>query len=118
LLPNLQEEIDILRMMKFALVILVKGTHACYHHVVATWRGMITDYESKYTFPLTNDSLRQICGVNTTFDGISCGYGIFSPNHICNSIDNVSVEEPRIKSESITEKCIRETTKKRVNRFT
>jgi hypothetical protein len=52
---------------------------------------MIIDYESKYTFPLTNDSLRQICGVNTTFDGISCGYRKFPPNYICNSIDNVSV---------------------------
>ncbi len=43
------------------------GTHACYHHDVVILRGMINDYESKYTFPLTNDSLRQICGVNTTF---------------------------------------------------
>jgi hypothetical protein len=87
----LQEAIDILRKMKFLLVILVKGTHACYHHVVVTWKGMVFDYESKYTFPMTNDSLRQVCGVNTTFDGINCGYGIFPPNHICNSIDNVSV---------------------------
>ena len=79
---NLQEVIDILRIMKFPLIILVKGTHASYHHVVVTWRGMIIDYESKYTFPLTNDSLRQICGVNTTFHGVSCGYGIFLPNHI------------------------------------
>jgi hypothetical protein len=46
------------------------GTHTCYHHVVVIWRGMIIDYESKYTFSLTNDSLRQICGVNTTFAGI------------------------------------------------
>jgi hypothetical protein len=69
---NSQEAIDILRMMKFPLVILVKGTHACHHHIVVTWRGMIIDNESKYTFPLTNESLRQICGVNTTFDGISC----------------------------------------------
>jgi hypothetical protein len=33
-------------------------------------RRMIIDYEFRYTFPLTNDSLRQICGVNTTFVGI------------------------------------------------
>ncbi len=26
--------------------------------------------------PLTEDTLRQICGVNTTFQRISCGYGI------------------------------------------
>jgi hypothetical protein len=54
---------------------------------------MIIDYESKYTFLSTNDSLRQLCGVNTTFVGISCGYGILPPNHIQNSIDNVSVED-------------------------
>jgi hypothetical protein len=47
---NLKEAIDILQMIKFPLVILVKGTHACYHHVVVTWRGIIIDYESKYTF--------------------------------------------------------------------
>jgi hypothetical protein len=88
---NLQEVIDILRMMKFPLVILVKRIHACYHHVVLTWRGMIIDYESKYEFSLTNDSLRQICDVNTTFDGMSCGYGIFPPPYIRDSIDNVSV---------------------------
>jgi hypothetical protein len=80
-------------MMKFSLIISVKGTHACYHHVVVIWRGMIIGYESRYTFPLTNDSLRQICGVNTTFHGISCGHRIFPPNHVQNSIDNVSVED-------------------------
>jgi hypothetical protein len=36
---NFQEAIDILRIMKFPLVILVKGTHACYHHAVIIWRG-------------------------------------------------------------------------------
>jgi hypothetical protein len=70
----------------------VMGTHACYHHVVVIWRGMIIDYESEYTFPLTNESLRQICGVNTTFAGMSCGYGIFPPNHIQHSMDNIFIE--------------------------
>jgi hypothetical protein len=50
-------------IMKFPLIISVMGTHACYHHVVVIWRGVIIDYESNYPFPLTNDSLRQICGV-------------------------------------------------------
>jgi hypothetical protein len=90
---NLQEVIDILRIVKFPLIISVMGTHSCYHHVIVIWRGMIIDYESKYTFPLTNDSLRQICGINTTFVGISCGYGMFPPNYIRNFIDNVSVED-------------------------
>jgi hypothetical protein len=68
---NLQKAIYILRDMKFPLIISVMGTLACYHHVVVVWRGMIIDYESKYTFPLTNYSFAQICGVNTTFAGIS-----------------------------------------------
>ncbi len=89
----LQVAVDVLRMMKFPLIVSVKGTHACYHHVVVLWRWMIIDNESRYTFPLTNDSLRQICGVNTTFHGISCGYGIFPPSHIQKSIDNTSVED-------------------------
>jgi hypothetical protein len=63
---NLQEMINILMIMKFPLIISVMGTHACHHHVVVIWRGMIINYESKYTFPLTNDSSRQISGVNTT----------------------------------------------------
>ncbi len=83
------------------------GTHACYHHVVVVWRGMIIDYESEYTFPLTNDSLRQIFGVNTTFAGISCGYGIFPPNHIQNSMDKTSIEDWGIKEYNIKESSIR-----------
>jgi hypothetical protein len=42
---------------------------------------------------LTNDSLRQICGVNTTFAGISCGYGIFPRDHIQNSIVIIYFED-------------------------
>jgi hypothetical protein len=37
---------------------------------------MVIDYESMYTYLLTEDTLRQICGVNTTFQRISSGYGI------------------------------------------
>jgi hypothetical protein len=103
----LQEGIDILRRVQFPLIVLVTGTHACYHYVVITWRGVIIDYESKYTFPLTNDSLRQICGVDTTFDGISCGYRIFPPNYIRNSIDNVSVGDWVINQYNIKGSSIR-----------
>jgi hypothetical protein len=104
---NLQKAITILRNMKFPLIISVMGTHACYHHVVVIWRGVIIDYESKYTFPLTNDSLRQICGVNTTFTGICCGYGIFPPNHIQNSMDNISIEDWGINEYNIKGSSIR-----------
>ena len=42
----LQVAVNVLKMMKVSLIISVKGTHACYHNVVVTWRGMIIDYES------------------------------------------------------------------------
>ncbi len=103
----MQETINILRIVKFPLIISVMGTHACYHHVVVIWRGMIIDYESKYTFQLTNDSLRQICGVNATFVGISCGYGIFPLNHIRNSMDNISIEDWGISEYNINCSSIR-----------
>jgi hypothetical protein len=103
----LKKAIDILIKVKFALIISVMGTHACHHRVVVVWREMIIDYESEYTFPLTNYSLRQICGVNTSFAGISCGYGIFPPNHIQNSIDNTSIEDWGIKEYNIKGSSIR-----------
>jgi hypothetical protein len=49
------------------MLILVESKAAAYQHVVVVWREMVIDYESKYTYPLTEDTLRQICGVNTTF---------------------------------------------------
>jgi hypothetical protein len=49
---NLQKAINILRNMKFPLIISVMGIHACHHHVVVILRGMIIDYESKYTFSI------------------------------------------------------------------
>jgi hypothetical protein len=104
---NLQKVITILRNMKFPLIISVMGTHACYQHIVVVWRGMIIDYKSKYTFPLTKESLRQICGVNTTFAGISCSYGIFPPNFICNSMDIISIEDWGINKYNIKGSFIR-----------
>jgi hypothetical protein len=60
------------------MLISVESKFATYHHVVVVWREMVIDYESMYTYPLTENTLRQICGVNTTFQRISCGYGILS----------------------------------------
>jgi hypothetical protein len=58
------------------MLISVKSKFASYHHVVVVWREMVIDYESMYMYPLIKDTLRQICGVDTSFHGISCGYGI------------------------------------------
>ena len=115
MLQKLEKAIDILREVKFSLIISVMGTHACYHHVVVVviWKGMIIKYIPKYTFPLTNDSLRQIHGVNTTFAGVSCGYGIFPPTHICNSMDNISIEDWGINEYNIKGSSIRKYTSNR-----
>jgi hypothetical protein len=66
--------------IKFPMLISVESKFATYHHVVVVWREMVIDCESMYMYPLTEDTLRQICGVNTTFQRISCGYGILKAN--------------------------------------
>jgi hypothetical protein len=53
--------------IKSPLVISVESKIGTYHHVVVVWREMVIDYESMYMYPLTEDSMSQICGVNTTF---------------------------------------------------
>jgi hypothetical protein len=67
------------------MLILVESKLATYHHVVVGWREMVIDYESMYMYPLTKDTLRQICSVDTTFQRISCGYGIL-PSQICKGL--------------------------------
>ncbi len=62
------------------MLISVESKFATYHHVVVVWREIVIDHESMYTYPLTEDTLMQICGVNTTFQRISCGYGILPSN--------------------------------------
>jgi hypothetical protein len=71
--------------IKFPMLISVESKLTTYHHVVVVWREMVNDYESIYTNPLTKDTLRQICGVNTTFQRISCGYGIL-PSKDCKGL--------------------------------
>ncbi len=58
------------------MLISVESKIATYHHVVVVWRQMVIDYESMNRYHLTEDTLRQICGVNTTFQRISWEYGI------------------------------------------
>jgi hypothetical protein len=72
----LKQSLKALLEIKFPMLISVESKADAYQHVVVVWREMVIDYESKYTYPLTEDTLRQICGVNTTFQQISCGYGI------------------------------------------
>jgi hypothetical protein len=78
-----KQSLKALLEIKFPMLISVERKFATYHHVVVVWREMVIDYESMNTYPLTEDTLRQICSGNTTFQQISCGYGIL-PSTICN----------------------------------
>ncbi len=69
----LKQSLKALLEIKFPMLISVESKAAVYQHVVVVWREMVIDYESKYTYPLTEDTLGQICIVNTTFQRISCG---------------------------------------------
>jgi hypothetical protein len=67
---------------EFPTIISVHSKCAVYNHVVVVWQGQVLDYESEIIYMLTEDSLHQMCGVNTTFSHISCGYGLFPPKSI------------------------------------
>ncbi len=82
----MKQSLKALLEIKFPMLISVESKFATYHHVVVVWREMVIDYESMYTYPLTEDTLRQICGVNTTFQKNSCGYGIL-PSTICKTFE-------------------------------
>ncbi len=82
----LKQSLKVLLEIKFPMLISVESKFATCRHVVVVWREIVIDYESMYTYPLTEDILRQICGVNTTFQQISCGYGIL-PSTICKTFE-------------------------------
>jgi hypothetical protein len=50
--------------------------------MVVVWQGQVLDYESEVIYILVEDLLHQLCGVNTTFSHVSCGYGLFPPKSI------------------------------------
>jgi hypothetical protein len=77
--------LKVLVEIEFPMLISVESKLAAYQHVVVVWREMVIDFESMHTYPLTEDTLRQICSVNTTFQQISCGYAIL-PSKICKAL--------------------------------
>ncbi len=81
----LKRSLRALLEIKFPMLISNQSNFATSHHVGVVWREMAIDYESMYTYTLTKDAVRQICGVNTTFQRISCGYGIL-PSKICKAL--------------------------------
>ncbi len=83
----MKQSLNALLEIKFPMLISVESKFGTYHHVVVVWREMVIDYESMYMYPLTEDTLRQICDVNTTFQKICCGYGIL-PSTICKTFES------------------------------
>ena len=90
---KVNEAKDLLSKFKFPLLISASAINAVYKHVVVVWNGRIIDYESKYTYDLTNESLTQICGLNTVFHGIHMGYGLFPPSHIRDHPNNKCIQD-------------------------
>jgi hypothetical protein len=81
-LTSLTRTLNMLKQMKFPVLIGVSSTQTSYDHVVVIWNGIVIDYESMHTYMLTEESLRQVCGTNTTFQKVSSGYGLFPPKNL------------------------------------
>jgi hypothetical protein len=81
-LTSLTRTLNMLKQMKFPVLIGVSSTLTPYDHVVVIWNGIVIDYESMHTYTLTEESLRQVCGTNTTFQKVSSGYGLFPPKDL------------------------------------
>ncbi len=88
---SLRQSLTVLLEMNFPMLISIESKLAAYHHVVVVWKEMVIDYESMLTYPSIEDSLRQICGVNTTFIGIRSGYGIFPSTQISKLLENANI---------------------------
>jgi hypothetical protein len=81
-LTSVRNTLHVFRQFQFPTILSVHSKCAVYNHVVVVWQGQVLDYESEVINMLTEDSLHQLCGVNTTFSHISCGYGLFPPKRI------------------------------------
>jgi hypothetical protein len=86
-----KRSVSYLSRLKFLVIILVDSKLANYEHVVIVWGNMVIDYESEYIYEFTEDSLRQLCGENTTFQKITSGYGLFSPKESRASVTSIDV---------------------------
>ena len=87
----MKRSVSYLSRLKFQVIILVDSKLANYEHVVNVWRNMVIDYESEYIYKFTEDSLRQLCGENTTFQKITSGYGLFPPKEVRALVTSIDV---------------------------
>ena len=79
---SVKKTLRLLGQFKFPVIISVNSRGALYDHVVVVWNGQVLDYESEVIYTLTEDSLQQMCGDNTTFHSVSSGYGIFPSTEV------------------------------------
>ena len=66
-LTSLHLTLKMLKEVKFPVLLGISSTQTSYNHAIVIWSGIVIDYESMYTFSVTEESLRHVCGVNTTF---------------------------------------------------
>ena len=85
---SLKMTLKALFAVKFTMLISVESSQATYNHMVVVWRNMIIDFECMHTYALTEKSLRQVCGVHTTFVHLTSEHGIISPKPICSAMKN------------------------------
>jgi len=89
---SLKLSLNALFKIKFPMLIAVQSSQAIYKHVVVVWRNNIIDFESMHTYPLAEESLKKVCGVQTTFQRIVSGYSIFPSKQIHNSSENAYIK--------------------------
>jgi hypothetical protein len=92
-LNSLKLALNALLTIKFPMVISVESRQATYSHVVVVWQKMVIDFESLHTYLLREESLRQVCGVHTTFSRINCGYGLFPSKKFCKLKENSNITD-------------------------
>ncbi len=92
-----------LKEVKLPVLLGFSSTQTSYNHVVVIWNGIVIDYESMYTFPLTEELLRRVCGANTTFRKVSTGFGLFPPKNLRKKVNELQVTDW-----GITEFCKRD----------
>jgi hypothetical protein len=66
-LISVRNTLHVLQQFEFPTIISVQSKCAVYNHVIVVWQGQVIDCESEIIYMLTEDSLHQMCGVNTAF---------------------------------------------------
>ncbi len=79
---SIKNTLQILQLCHFLILLSVNSKNTVYDHDMVIWQGRVIDYESENIYRLTNESLQQICGANSFFSHVSCGYGLFPPAKI------------------------------------